>query len=207
MKLTGSRTSDNDDFFSDWDFFIETADDFGQIFKLLDRVLVWRLHSRGEQNVLTVVGPKGEIFKFSGLRSKYRAQWGRIEARIENAELHYYWILAFQYLKTLYRNYDLLAEVGIERLTGQLRDIYLQRSVDVIEYKSTYSYKAVRTRLAEGAGHLSVVTGLPYRSTAERVHKIRQMNSLIDSISPQRFKRVLKVFEGKIKWVERPKTT
>ena len=71
MKLTGSRTSDNDDFFSDWDFIVEQVDDFDQIFKLLDRALVWRLHSRGEQNILTVVGPKGEIFKFNGSRTEY----------------------------------------------------------------------------------------------------------------------------------------
>ncbi|MFK7805957.1 MAG: hypothetical protein AB8G95_30280 [Anaerolineae bacterium] len=204
MKLTGSRSSDNEDFFSDWDFVIDTAGDFGQIYKLLDRALVWRLHSRGEQSVLTAVGPKGEIFKFSGSRSKFIDQWGKIESKIADAELHYYWILAFQYLKTLHRNYDLLAEVGIERLTGLLRDIYLQRSVDVVEYKSTYSYKAVRVRLAESANQLSVVTGLPYRSTAERLKKLRQMNHLIDSVSPKGFQAASKAFEGKLQWLEEP---
>lgn len=204
MELTGSRSSDNDDFFSDWDFVVDTTKDFGQIFKLLDRALVWRLHSRGEQSVLTVVGPKGEIFKFSGNRSEFKNQWERIESKTADAELHYYWILAFQYLKTLHRNYDLLAEVGIERLTGLLRDIYLQRSVNIVEYKSAYSYKAVRTRLAESAEQLSVVTGLPYRSSAERLKKLRQMNFLIESVSPKGFQAASKAFEGKLQWLEKP---
>ena len=204
MKLTGSRTSDNDDFFSDWDFIVEQVDDFDQIFKLLDRALVWRLHSRGEQNILTVVGPKGEIFKFNGPRTKYKDEWERIEEQIADAELHYYWILAFQYLKVLHRNYELLAEVGIERLTGLLRDIYLQRSVNIFEYKSTYSYRAVRNQLADSAKQLSAVTGLSYQTSAERLKKIRQMNHLIDSVSPKAFKKASKIFEGKIRWLEQP---
>jgi hypothetical protein len=209
MELTGSRTSGNDDFFSDWDFVVDSADDFGQIYRLLKRALVWRLHVQGDQNVLTVIGPKGEIFKFVGLKNQLLADWGKVESLIADAdlqhpELHDYWIQAFQFLKTLHRNYGLLSEVGIEHLTGQLRDIYLQHVIDVVDYKSTYSYRIVKDHLAESSASLSNITGLPYRTTAERLTKIRQMNQLIDSVSPNGFNVVSKVFEGKVHRLDQP---
>ena len=104
MKLTGSRTSGDDDFFSDWDFFIDSAADFDRIYKLLNRALVWRLQSQGEHNMLTVVGPKGEIFKFNGQRTQFKQMWERIQKPRKHEDLHNYWILAFQHLKVLYRD-------------------------------------------------------------------------------------------------------
>ena len=59
MDLTGSRTSGHDDFFSDWDFLVDSVDDFDRIFKLLERALVWRISGDKGQKLLTVVGPKG----------------------------------------------------------------------------------------------------------------------------------------------------
>ncbi len=201
MKLTGSRTSGDDDFFSDWDFFIDSAADFDRIFKLLDRALVWRLQSQGEQNMLTVVGPKGEIFKFSGQKTQFKQMWERIEQPRTHEDLHLYWILAFQQLKVLYREYDLLAEIGLERLAGLMRDIYLKRAADVAEYKSTYSYRLMRLKLADCKEKISAVTGLPYRNPAERLVKIQSMNQLVQSISPPDFKQLSEIFEVRTKWL------
>lgn len=202
MKLTGSRTSGDDDFFSDWDFFIDSAADFDRIFKLLDRALVWRFQSQGEQNMLTVVGPKGEIFKFSGPQIQFKQMWERVNQSRLHEDLHHYWILAFQQLKVLYRDYDLLAEIGLERLAGLMRDIYLKRAADVAEYKSAYSYRLMRLKLAECTAKISEVTGLPYRTPGERLHKIRQMNHLVLTISPEEFGTLAEVFEIRTKWLK-----
>lgn len=201
MKLLGSRTSGDDDFFSDWDFYIDSAADFDRIYKLLDRALVWRLQYQGESNMLTVVGPKGEIFKFSGPRNQFKHMWERIQYSRTHEDLHHYWILAFQQLKVLYREYDLLAEIGLERLSGLMRDIYLKRAADVAEYKSTFSYREMRLKVADCQEKISVVTGLPYRTAGERLHKIREMNALIQTISPDEFFSMANIFEVRTKWL------
>ena len=101
----------------------------------------------------------------------------------------------------LYREYDLLAEIGLERLASLLRDIYLRRAADVAEYKSTFSYRQMRLRVADCREKLSAVTGLPYRTADERLHKIRQMNGLIQTISPDEFLSMADVFEVRTKWL------
>lgn len=201
MKLIGSRTSGDDDFFSDWDFYIDSAADFDRIYKLLDRALVWKLQNQGELNRLTVVGPKGEIFKFSGPCNQFKQMWERIQFPRTHEDLHHYWILAFQQLKVLYREYDLLAEIGLERLAGLMRDIYLKRAADVAEYKSTFSYREMRLKLADCQEKISAVSGLPYRTGPERLHKMQQMNALIQTISPEEFYSLGNIFDVRTKWL------
>ena len=202
MELTGSRTSGNDDYFSDWDFLIDSRRDFRRIYQLLERALVWRLNGDRERKLLTVVGPKGEIFKFGGAKAPFIEEWSKIEKQTRYPDFHYYWVLAFLQLKVMHREYDLLVEVGIERLVGLMRDIYLKRTVDIAIYKDSYSYREVRENLEEARKVLSAVTGLPYQTEAQQIEKLLKMNEIIDSIAPEEFHSVAQAFESKLKFLK-----
>ncbi|MEM8856766.1 MAG: hypothetical protein AAGD96_00500 [Chloroflexota bacterium] len=202
MELTGSRTSGHDDYFSDWDFLINSDRDFKRMYQLLERALVWRLNGDKDRKLLTVVGPKGEIFKFSGPKMNYLNEWAKIESQIQYPDYHYYWVLAFQQLKVIHREYDLLIELGLERLVGLLRDIYLKRIVDVASYKDSYSYKKVRENLEQSKVVLSAVTGLPYHTEEEQTEKLLKMNELIDSIAPERFEKASHIFESRLRFLK-----
>ncbi|MEM9777209.1 MAG: hypothetical protein AAF902_21700 [Chloroflexota bacterium] len=202
MELTGSRTSGNDDFFSDWDFLIDSRRDFRRIYQLLERALVWRLNGDRERKLLTVVGPKGEIFKFGGSKASFVEEWSKIEKLTRYPDFHYYWVLAFLQLKVMHREYDLLVEVGIERLVGLMRDIYLKRTVDIAIYKDSYSYRKVRENLEEARQVLSAVTGLPYQTEEQQIEKLLRMNEIIDSIAPDEFHSVAQAFESKLRFLK-----
>lgn len=198
MKLVGSRTTDTYDHFSDWDYHVDAPEDFDQIAAKIAESVAWNLVKRGRLYVATVIDTSGTMWDYSGTDEPFGQQWEALGTPDPLAQPVYdYWIIAFKHLKGIYRGYDELAAVGMEMSTGLSRDIYLSRKYDIRNYKNFFAYKPVADTI-NADEQLKQTTGLPYTTTAEKLHKLTALNDLVLAASPNISTAVHQVFQAKI---------
>ncbi len=184
MKPTGSRTTGTSDIFSDWDFHVDSQDDFAVIADKIADAAVWNIVKRGSLYVATIIDVDGVMWDYSGRDEPFGEAWEQLgvpEADVR--PIYDYWIIAFKHLKGLHRGFEQLASVGVEMSTGLARDIYLARKYDIKNYKNFFAYKQLAP-IMEPDDQLKSVMGLPYRTGLEMRDKLFALNQIVLDVSP-----------------------
>ncbi len=185
MQATGSRTTDTYDAFSDWDFQVDSAQDFPQIAAKIAEAAAWNIVKRGNLYIATIIDVAGTMWDYSGTDAHFDSQWRALGTpAAPAASIYDYWIIAFKHLKGLYRGYEQLGSVGIEMSTGLARDIYIAQKYGFQQYKNFYAYKQIAPVL-EADAELKAVVGLPYRTADEMLSKLIALNRLVMAVSAE----------------------
>ena len=198
MKLVGSRATNEFDIFSDWDFHIDSEQDFEQIASRLTEAVAWSIVKRGNLCIVTVIDPSGTMWDFSGNYEQHRSGWERLGTPSpQDRPVYDYWILALKNLKGMYRGFNEFVSVGIEMSTGLARDIYLGRQYGLYNFKNFYAYKQI-AHIVEADDRLSQVTGLVYTTAAEKLTKLQKLNELVLDVSTDVSARADHVFQLRV---------
>ena len=197
MKLTGSRASGDHDAFSDWDYQVDSVEDFDEIKSRLEAAVIWKYYQRGPVHILTLIDPLGTLWDFNSIGDDFSEQWGEIAALETEPELNDYWIISFKHLKGLHRGTLVLADVGIEMSTGLARDIYLKQKYGIEHFKDFFSFKNVAATLNADT-ELPRVTGMAYATRDEKISKVIALNKMIVAVTGDKSKVVNQLFSKKI---------
>jgi hypothetical protein len=184
MKLLGSRASGTHDEYSDWDYRVESADDFVILQPILDIALCWRYQNLGPLTVLTLITPDFVLYDYTDDSNMHEAEWKKIAAQEDNVRLAEFWILAFKHLKGIHRSYLLLLDCGIDLSVQLLRDVFVETHFGTLHYKDFFAYKYLSNEFSEKCAPIFDVTGLPASTIEQRIEKIRAINALYASLTP-----------------------
>ncbi len=199
MRLTGSRADHSDDIFSDWDYQIETSEDFSELRKRIAAAITWRIHDLGPLRLVTLIDDDGVMADFSGAADTYVSEFKALELIASDTQYADYWIFTFKHLKGLFRKFDVLVDIGIEMSTGLARDLYVRECYGLEHYKDFYHYKAIASAFSDDT-QMVQATGLPYRNVQERLTKIRALNELMSHHPTSRV--LIDVFEKRALLIE-----
>lgn len=197
MKLTGSRASGDHDPFSDWDYQVESVEDFEEIKRRLEEAVIWKYYQREPVHILTLIDPLGTLWDFNGIGDDLSDSWQAIASLETDPDLNDYWIISFKHLKGLHRRTYVLADVGIEMSTGLARDIYLKQKYGIEHYKDFFSFKKVAATL-EADTELSRVTGMAYATRDQKISKIIALNEMIVGVTGDKSKLANQLFSKKL---------
>jgi len=197
MKLTGSRASGDYDPFSDWDYQVESVEDFDEIKSRLEEAVIWKYYQRGPVHILTLIDPLGTLWDFNSIGDDFSEQWGEIAALETDSELNDYWIISFKHLKGLHRGTLVLVDIGIEMSTGLARDIYLKQKYGIEHYKDFFSFKKSAAAL-EADTALSRVTGMAYATRDQKISKIVALNEMVVGVTGDKSKLANQLFSKKL---------
>ena len=184
MKLLGSRASGTSDDYSDWDHLIEGEEDFPTLREATNDALCWRVQKLGPLMVLTLVAPDFVLHDFTDESGEYEAEWEEIQSGESDTRIAAFWILAFKHLKATYREYWLLLDCGIELSAQIVRDAFVETHFGTPHYKDFFAHKRLGDGIVERCRPLFDATGLPTRTPVERIDKLRALNALYASLTP-----------------------
>jgi hypothetical protein len=196
MKLTGSRSREDHDAFSDWDYRLESTDDFAAVQKHLATCLLWKPAVLPVLRGVTLIDTNGDLYDYASPHEMCESQWDSIAAQEDHSKIRDYWIMTFKHLKALYRNLDPLCSIGLEISTACARDIFFQYALDVNFVGSFYEFKKIAT--TPRLGDIELITGLPYRTRQEKLDKICALNRVVVDALPGFSDRTSAVFEERL---------
>jgi hypothetical protein len=194
MKLIGSRARESHDAFSDWDHVAETEQD---VVAIEEESSTWLCHTqveRGSLLIITAVTPDGLMHDYDIPRDHLRLP---CIAAAEMDEINRFWIDNFRGLKAIARAYSLLFDMGLERCCGYLRGEMMKRELGTHDICTFYAYGQHSERIASFEETVVAATGLPYGTWAERVHKLRALIRLFESIFGHS-REITSVFETRL---------
>lgn len=182
MKLGGSRSRQEEDAFSDWDYRVESPSDYGTVEQQLLASVAWKTFSLPDLRGVTLINQQGVLFDYTCTLDSCGELWEAIQAREDHDKIRDYWIITFKHLKALYRGLDPFCSLGLELSTGRARDIFFTYILKVDNYGSFYNFK--RISAMPGIGHIEQIVGLSYRTRKEKIEKILALNQLVVEALP-----------------------
>lgn len=80
--------------------------------------------------------------------------------------------------------YRRVLDSGIELSTGLLRDAFVEAHFGTPHYKDFFAHKRLGDGVGERCAPLFAATGLPTHTRTERIDKLRAVNALYASLTP-----------------------
>lgn len=198
MKIIGSRADGTADAYSDWDRVIETEADFAELRHAIETSVCSMHHARGEFHLVTLLDADLQMHDYSDSSQQFEPQWQEIAALADNSEVSDYWIIMVKHLKGLFRGYLLLVDFGIEFSLKRLRDKFVFHHYGVERYHDFFAFRQLGANVNTTLAPLYAVTGLPTRTKLERIEKLRAMNALYTSLTPERSEAIQQTMERKL---------